>query len=93
MTRSLIFNVRAEKDLAAIQDYYNKISGKLTENFFEELFPKLDFILEDPDLFQIRYRSVRILPLQRFPYGIHYRIKGDKIIVLRILHFRRYFKQ
>lgn len=93
MTRSLIFNVIAEKDLASIQEYYNKISSNLTDSFFEELFPKLNLILEDPDLFQIRYRGVRISPLQRFPYGIHYRIKEDKIIVLRILHFKRYFKQ
>jgi plasmid stabilization system protein ParE len=93
MTYELIFRAKAEKDLEDIQDYYNKISTKITDNFFVEFFETMDFIEDEPELFQVRYRGIRIAPLYRFPYGIHYRQTGKKIIVYRVLHTKRYFKQ
>lgn len=78
--------------MEGIQEYYNNISSLITDNFFEEFFYTTDFIEQDPDLFQVRYRGVRIAPLYRFPYGIHYRENGDRIIIYRVLHTKRYFK-
>jgi plasmid stabilization system protein ParE len=92
MTYSLIFRVEAEKDLEDIQDYYNKTLPSITDNFFIEFFETMDYIEDEPQLFQIRYRGIRIAPLHRFPYGIHYKETDDKIIVYRVLHTKRYFK-
>jgi len=88
----LVFRRAAEKDLEDIQDYYNKISPSITNNFFIEFFDTMDFIEDNPELFQIRYREIRIAPLYRFPFGIHYKQTGNRIIVYRILHTKRYFK-
>ena len=63
MTYKLIFRKRAEKDLNEIQDYYNKISPTITDNFFAEFFDTMDFIQDRPEMFQIRYRKIRIAPL------------------------------
>jgi hypothetical protein len=52
----------------------------------------MDFIEDEPGLFQSRYQGIRIAPLYRFPYGIHYKQTGNKIIVYRVLHTKRYFK-
>jgi len=92
MIYELVFRVEAEKDLEDIQDYYNKILPAITDNFFMEFFETMDFIEGEPELFQIRYREIRIAPLNRFPYGIHYKQSGEKIIVYRVLHTKRYFK-
>jgi plasmid stabilization system protein ParE len=92
MIRELVFRIEAEKDLEDIQDYYNKISSSITDNFFIEFFETMDFIEGDPRLFQARYRGIRIAPLYRFPYGIHYKESADKIIIYRVLHTKRYFK-
>jgi hypothetical protein len=92
MIYELIFRIAAEKDLSDIEDYYNKILPSITDNFFIEFFETMDFIEDDPKLFQIRYREIRIAPLYRFPYGIHYKQTGNKIIVYRVLHTKRYFK-
>lgn len=92
MKHELIFRIEVEKDLTDIQDYYNKIIPSLTEKFFVEFFETMDFIEDVPKLFQVRYRGIRIAPLYRFPYGIHYKETKNKIIIYRVLHTKRYFK-
>ena len=72
MKYELIFRIEAKTDLEDIQDYYNKILPSITDNFFKEFFETMDFIEAEPQLFQVRYRRIRIAPLYRFPYGIHY---------------------
>jgi len=92
MSFELILRHEAEIDLADIQDYYNNISPTITNNFFTEFFETLSFIEQEPQLFQVRYRDIRIAPLYKFPYGIHYREKNNQIIIFRVLHTKRYFK-
>jgi plasmid stabilization system protein ParE len=92
MNFELIFRIEAEQDLADIQDYYNKISNKITNNFLKEFYYTLNFIEQEPKLFQERYRGIRIAPLYRFPYGIHYIESDKKVIIFRVLHTKRYFK-
>ncbi|BAU52862.1 type II toxin-antitoxin system RelE/ParE family toxin [Mucilaginibacter gotjawali] len=87
-----IFRIEAEQDLEDIQDYYNNISPSITDNFFNEFFETMHFIEGEPTLFQVRYREIRIAPLYRFPYGIHYKETSGKIIIYRVLHTKRYFK-
>jgi plasmid stabilization system protein ParE len=92
MTRKLIFRIEAERDLEDIQDYYNKINPSITSNFFIEFFATTDFIENEPQLFQVRYREIRIAPMYRFPYGVHYKETDTEIIIYRVLHTKRYFK-
>jgi len=92
MNFELTFRIEAEQDLADIQDYYNKISDAITNNFFKEFYYTLNFIEQELKLFQERYRGIRIAPLYRFPYGIHYIESDKKVIIFRILHTKRYFK-
>lgn len=92
MSYEIIFRIEAKQDLEDIQDYYNKISPVITDNFFIEFFDTMDFVQSEPNLYQVRYRNIRIAPLHRFPYGIHYKESSDKITVYRVLHTKRYFK-
>ncbi|WP_353959533.1 type II toxin-antitoxin system RelE/ParE family toxin [Mucilaginibacter flavus] len=92
MTYQLVFRKEAKFDLEDIEDYYNNIRPVLTDEFFKEFFGTLKFIEDTPQLFQVRYRGIRIAPLYRFPYGIHYKEKGKEIIIYRVLHTKRYFK-
>jgi plasmid stabilization system protein ParE len=92
MTYDLVFRIEAEKDLQDIQEYYNKILPSITDNFFVEFFETMDLIEDEPQLFQVRYRGIRIAPLHRFPYGIPYKETDSKIVVYRVLHTKRYFK-
>jgi plasmid stabilization system protein ParE len=92
MSFEIIFRVEAGNDLEEIEAYYNKISPGITKNFFKEFFYTLNFIEQQPKLFQERYRGIRIAPLYRFPYGIHYAETDKHVIIYRVLHTKRYFK-
>lgn len=46
-------------------------------------------IVSNPFLFQERYKNIRINFIDRFPYGIHYRIIENKIEVLGFFHTSR----
>lgn len=92
MNYELIYRITAEKDLADIESYYNKISPSLSTRFFNEFFETLQYIQQEPKLFQERYRKIRIAPLYQFPYGIHYQENQNQIVIFRVLHTKRYFK-
>jgi plasmid stabilization system protein ParE len=92
MSYNLIFRTNAEKDLDDIQDYYNKINPTITDNFFSDFFETMDFIEGEAKLYQVRYRGIRIAPMHRFPFGIHYKETALEIVVYRVLHTKRYFK-
>jgi plasmid stabilization system protein ParE len=92
MSYKLIYRNQAEADLIDIETYYNKISPTLTKHFFTEFFETLQFIEDEPKLFQVRYRKIKIAPLYRFPYGTHYQENNNQIVVFRVLHTKRYFK-
>ncbi|MBD1366276.1 type II toxin-antitoxin system RelE/ParE family toxin [Mucilaginibacter sp. ZT4R22] len=92
MAKPLVYRSEAKKDLGEIEEYYDKISPSITNNFFKEYFLTLKYIKLGPEMFQVRYRGIRIAPLYRFPYGIHYSETTDAIIIYRILHTKRYFK-
>ncbi|RYE27471.1 MAG: hypothetical protein EOP42_19205 [Sphingobacteriaceae bacterium] len=89
----LIFREKAIVDLEEIEFYYDQISAKITNQFFAELRDSLNIIEHEPYLFQVRYKQIKIAPMQKFPYGIHYKILNDKISILRVLHFKRFYKR
>jgi plasmid stabilization system protein ParE len=92
MSFDLTFRSQAKQDLEDIEFYYNEINPRLTTRFVREFYETINYIQQEPRLFQIRYRSIHIAPLYRFPYGIHYKITATTIVVYRILHTSRYFK-
>lgn len=90
---NLIFRLEAYLDLEEVESYYNKISVALTDRFFGEFSKTLAFIEQQPKIFRERYKKTKIAPLYKFPYGIHYKINDNLIIIYRVLHTKRYFKQ
>jgi len=49
-----------------------------------------DRILEHPEAYPVPHRDTRrALLLERFPYGLFYRIYGDTIVIVSCMHARR----
>lgn len=79
----------AEIDTQEILFYYDKISVNLSTQFMQELFEIFDILKQNPFLFVVKYKNTRIAFLKKFPYGVHYKIDGNKIHILTILHTKR----
>lgn len=86
-----IFRENSLEDYQNGINYYERISSNLADRFDIDFKLKLDDIEEDPFLYQIRYRNIRVAYLTDFPFGIHFIIEKDIIHIIKILHTKRHY--
>lgn len=85
----------AKGDILDISDYYADISVGLAERFVDELDATLHDLCFQPGVGSRRYahfladQSLRVWQLDHFPFLLFYRIDGQSLDVLRVLHERR----
>jgi len=81
----------AVSDLSEIRDYYRARDNDAEHRFLDQLDLVVERLLSFPrgappvDGFP----DVRRGRMRPFPYGIFYRLDGDDILILRVLHTRR----
>jgi len=92
MSFKLTFRTRAKHDIEDIKFYYQSISPKLLDRFSQEFYEVMSHIANEPLLYQVRHHDIHMATLHRFPYSIHYQIKKDTVVILRVLHTSRYFE-
>ena len=82
------FHIRvlAKEDIQQIVEYYEEKAPSATDRFFKMLYTEFDVIKENPELFQKKYRGTRVRYLKKFPFGIHYILRGKTIEILAVLH-------
>ncbi len=65
-------------------EYNNK-----EDEFWEDFNRQIDMLVLMPEAFQVRYRNVRIITLERFDFSIHYVVKTYGILIYRFLNQRQ----
>lgn len=85
----IFFTNEAKLDLSEIIFYYDSIRQGLSYDFELCLEAGIEQIIQNPEAFQRRYKNVKIRFIARFPYGIHYSIYPEKIIIVGIFHTSR----
>ena len=80
----------AEKDIEDITDYYFAISENLGLRFYFEFKESIENLKIYPK-FQLRYRNVRCIYLDSFPYLIHFQVSEElkEILFIAVLHTSR----
>jgi hypothetical protein len=76
----IIIQKRAEIEVDEISIYYESLSEGLGTKFYFE-FREYAETLKNIPYFQQRYHSIRILPLKKFPYSIHFSVDELQKIV------------
>ncbi|TDX09009.1 type II toxin-antitoxin system RelE/ParE family toxin [Flavobacterium sp. S87F.05.LMB.W.Kidney.N] len=88
-----MYKIRFVKEaLFDIEDavlWYEKQRIGLSYDFELCLEAGIDSVLRNPDLFQKKYKKIRIHFISRFPYGIHYLVEKDEIVVIGVFHTSR----
>lgn len=79
----------AQKDIQSVADYYKQISIKLRDRFLTDLKFCLKNIQSNPKSFQVKYKEIRVCFIKGFPYGIFYKIYGNEIKIIAIIHTSR----
>ncbi len=75
-------------DVEEIVDHYISINPKLATAFLNRVEEVKKYIANFPFAFQIKYKNVRTVLLEQFPYHIHYIVDDPKkqIVVLAVIH-------
>jgi toxin ParE1/3/4 len=84
-----VIRPRAETDLLEARDWYESQRAGLGAEFLTEIDATIRVLIRDPQRHPVYYRGFRRVLARRFPYKLFYSLKGDRVIIFRILHVRR----
>ncbi|HOX86777.1 MAG TPA: type II toxin-antitoxin system RelE/ParE family toxin [bacterium] len=79
----------AEKELNDAINYYNRLSPGLGFEFALEIKRTLQRILHYPDAWTPLSKRTRRCLTNRFPYGVIYQKRDDKILIIAIMNLRQ----
>ena len=80
------FKPEVYDDIKVAYDWYESQRVGLGEDFLLTLEESYAKIVRMPKLYQLIYETVRRKLVRRFPYGVFFTLRGDKIIVIAVLH-------
>jgi toxin ParE1/3/4 len=74
----------AELDIQQAKKHYKTELEGLELQFQMELEAKVEYLKRDAQSIQIRYDDIRICFLNRFPYGIHFQLSVNNVLIVGI---------
>lgn len=80
MAFTLVIDLRAIRDVQQAIDYYDEQQAGLGQRFEAVLNIHL-LTLEKNPFFRIRYDNVHCLPVEKFPYIVHFTVDEDQKVV------------
>lgn len=83
------FHPNAAEEAGEAAAYYEDIRFDLGSDFQRELDAALARIRNNPYLYAAESGTIRICPLDRFPYSLFYEDLPDRVWVVAVGHHRR----
>ena len=80
--KKLILKSSAAIEIEEVVSYYSEIDiiiAKKLEIDIRQCFIKIS---KNPESFQFRHRTIRVIWLQKFPFGIYYLYDADEIYII-----------
>jgi plasmid stabilization system protein ParE len=88
MNRTLVVSTRTEADLAEAVAWYDRLQPGLGDDFVRCVERALDRILDHPHAFATNSHDVRRALVRRFPYGLFFRVRQQRIEVEALFPLR-----
>ena len=89
----MTYNVRirpdAERDIEDAAQWYELQRQGLGHEFMDSVEQTLNRISENPSLYPVVHRGSRRALIRKFPFGVHYVVTGDSVVVIAVMHVRR----
>ena len=84
-----VFHSEARLELAEAARWYNSQSLGLGSNLRREVKAAVAGIVANPEWFGVFEDDVRCCLVRRFPYGILYEIRPDRVLIVAVMHLHR----
>ena len=85
----MIIRPEAEADLVSARAWYERQREGLGAALVLCVEEVLERIGRTPEMYTAVYHDIRRALTRRFPYAVYYRIAGNEVVVLGILHTHR----
>jgi plasmid stabilization system protein ParE len=85
----LVLRLLAKADLREARDWYEARQTGLGQSFLECVEATLSLIQDHPQIYPKVDPAVRRASIDRFPFGIFYRVDGETVRVIAVLHKAR----
>lgn len=89
MTLCPIFRPQAEAELLDARTWYEQQRSGLGQAFAAAVDRAIAGIVQNPLAYPQVHGEIRRALVQRFPYGIYFRVAPDELVVLAVMHGRR----
>ncbi len=92
MSYSLFVRPEVDADIAEAEAWYEQCEEGLGQDFTRTVRDALRELPKNPLTYRLRHRrlGIRWFYPARFPYRIVYRIEGDSIVVLALVHAKQH---
>jgi hypothetical protein len=84
------FHPLVQRDTVEALKYYQEISGRLADEFNEEVRLTVEQAAANPLRFHLVDRGFRRADLRRFPYHILYEVRSNTLLVMHVRHNKRH---
>lgn len=74
----------AELDIREAFLDYNSKRDELGDAFEAEIKQEIEYLKQEAQTIQVRYANIRILFLKRFPFGIHFQLEGNDVLIVAV---------
>ena len=74
----------AKLDIAEGYDWYSKISQKVSDSFLAQVKQSINYLKENPFLFQVVYKDYRQVPVKKHPFVILYKVESKNVKIYRV---------
>jgi plasmid stabilization system protein ParE len=85
----VVFEVPAVRDAEEAFQWYEARRSGLGAEFAGAIALAAETLGRDPVQFPVTHPPFRWIKLRKFPYALHYRVKGNNVAVVACLHFRQ----
>jgi toxin ParE1/3/4 len=89
VTFGVVFEAPAVRDIEAAFAWYEARRTGLGAEFAAAIAAAAEVLARNPEAFPVTHLPFRWIKLRKFPYGVHYRVKGNVVAIAACLHFRQ----
>lgn len=89
MSFGLKFEPAAAREIELAFEWYESRRTGLGAEFLSVIAAAQEILMREPLQFPMTRTPFRWFKLRKFPYGLHYRIRGDEVVIVACLHFRQ----
>jgi plasmid stabilization system protein ParE len=90
MTYEVRLREEADRDLAEAALWYELHGNGLGFQFLDEVLHVVATIAEHPFIYPVVWRETHRALMNRFPFGIYFRMSGGTIVVVAVMHGSRH---